>query len=672
MIKLRYFFWKNKKISCKIAGFLFLILLIIVCSCFTYFNYIIPASQRTDTVAIVDTLGVENNSEVYINDGVEAYQTFVGEKYGISTIKIRVNTDGKKENGNLIISLEDQTNNEIINKWDKKISKINSDGIIKLKLKKQIKDASAKTYCLRIEGEGLDKNKVSIYESEEDAFASGQLFVDDNPTAGDMLFAVIPSKVNNHFILKYYKCVILFLAIVLILIWFMVFARKEYAIERVFLIFTLTFGMAYLLVMPAYSAPDEIAHFATAYRLSNKMMHVEGDNDEEYALCRQEDTIKRELNFTTTLETYRYIRLNLFTKNDNKDNAVFTGAKVLQNTSVVAHLAQATGISIARALNLSDVALCFLGQFCVFIFYTILVFFAIKITPVGKQIFFAISSFPMVMSIVPSFSYDPVIYGLSFILIAIILRLIYGVEKVTLKDCIICIIFSLLLAPCKMVYSFISLLVILIPDRKFKNKKSANLFKIITVVASIVYAFISNASAVADSSSGVKMIEWAGAQGFTLTDLLSDIPGTINMYLMTIHEYMGYYLNTMIGGELGWLNVIMPMDIIILSLIVLVLSLREERVKRITDIQKVIYVCDFLLIAALICTSLLLGWTHIYSKVILGIQGRYFIPILPLLLLPFVGATKKEEINARKWVIMGACMINFFVVLRVFEINVLR
>lgn len=672
MIKLRYFFWKNKKISCKIAGFLFLILLIIVCSCFTYFNYIIPASQRTDTVAIVDTLGVEHNSEVYINDGMEAYQTFVGEKYGISTIKIRVNTDGKKENGNLIISLEDQTNYKIINKWDKKISKINSDGIIKLKLKKQIKDASAKTYCLRIEGEGLDKNKVSIYESKEDAFASGQLFVDDNPANGDLLFAVIPSNVNNHFILKYFKCIILFLTIVMIIIWFMTFVKKEYAIEHVFLVFTLTFGMAYLLVMPAFSAPDEIAHFATAYRRSNQMMSVDGDTDKDYALCRQADVIKRELNYTTSLETYRYIRTTLFTKNDNKDNTVFTGAKVLQNTPVVAHLAQATGISIARALNLSDVALCFLGQFCVFIFYTILAFFAIKITPVGKQIFFAISSFPMVMSIVPSFSYDPVIYGLSFILIAIILRLIYGVEKVTLKDCIICIIFSLLLAPCKMVYSFISVLVLLIPNKKFKSKKVALLFKLITVFASVAYAFIFNSSAVADSSSGVKMIEWAGAQGFTLSDLLSDIPGTVNMYLMTIHEYMGYYVNTMVGGELGWLNVIMPMDIIILSLIVLIVSLRDVNVKRITVLQKIVYWGDFLFIAALICTSLLLGWTHIYSNVILGIQGRYFIPILPLLVLPFVSRTKKQNYDTKKWVIIGSCLINFFVILRVFEINVLR
>ena len=672
MIKLRYYFWKNKKISCKVAGFLFLIILIIVCSCFTYFNYIIPASQRTDTVAIVDTLGVENCSEVYINDDMEAYQTFVGDKYGISSIKIRVNVNNKKENGNLIISLVDQTNNKVINKWDKKISKISSDGIIKLKLKKQIKDASAKTYCLIIEGDGLDKNKISVYESEEDAFASGKLFVDDNPTVGDMLFAVIPSKVNNHFILKYFKCVILLLSVVMIIVWVMTFVKKEYAIENVFLVFTLTFGMAYLLVMPAFSAPDEIAHFATAYRRSNQIMSVDGDNDVDYALCRQTDVIKRELNYTTTLETYRYIRSTLFTRNTNKDNAVFTRAKVLQNTPAVAHLAQATGITIARLLNLSDVALCFLGQFFAFLFYTVLTYFAIKIIPVGKQLIFAISSFPMTMSIIPSFSYDPIIYGLSFLLIAIIIRLVYSVEQVTLKDCIICLVTSLLLAPCKMVYSFISLLVILIPDRKFKDKKSANLFKIITVVASIVYAFISNASAVADSSSGVKMIEWAGAQGFTLTDLLSDIPGTINMYLMTIHEYMGDYLNTMIGGKLGWLNVVMPMDIIILSLIVLVLSLREERVKRITDIQKVVYVCDFLLIAALICTSLLLGWTHIYSNVILGIQGRYFIPILPLLLLPFVGATKKEEINARKWVIMGACIVNFFVILRVFEINVLR
>ena len=672
MIKLRYFFWKNKKVIYKSTGFLLLIVLMLVCSCFTYFNYIIPASQRIDTAPVIDTIATEDTNELYVNSGVKTYQTFGGNRYGISSIRIRVKVEDNHKQGSLVFKLVDESNNITISEWKRKVSKINADGILTLKLKKQIKDSTGSVYRLYIESSETDKNSVSLYKSDEDVFSDGTLFKEDKAMNSDILFTVLPAKVNNHFIMKYYICVVSLLITAMIVIWFIVFIRAKYDIERVFLVFSIGFGMAYLLVMPAFSAPDEISHFATAYRLSNKMMGVEGDDDENYVLSRQSEIMKKELDFTTTIDSYRYIRQHIFATNQDNELTLFTGSIVLKNTPIIGHLFQATGITIARLLNLSDVALFFLGQLLAFLFYTILTFFAIKIIPVGKQMLFAISAFPMVMSIVPSFSYDPIIYGLSFLLIAIIIRLVYSVEKVTLKDCIICLVTSLLLAPCKMVYSFISLLVILIPDRKFKNKKSANLFKIITVVASIVYAFISNASAVADSSSGVKMIEWAGAQGFTLTDLLSDIPGTINMYLMTIHEYMGDYLNTMIGGKLGWLNVIMPMDIIILSLIVLVLSLREERVKRITDIQKVVYVCDFLLIAALICTSLLLGWTHIYSNVILGIQGRYFIPILPLLLLPFVGATKKEEINARKWVIMGACIVNFFVILRVFEINVLR
>lgn len=672
MIKFRYFFWKNKKVIYKSAGFLLLIILMLVCSCFTYFNYIIPASQRTEVAANIDTLGIEDNTKLYVDDEKETFQTFTGDRYGISALRIKVEVKDVNCKGKINFRLVDEADNTIVCEWKKKISKVNPDGIITLKLKKQIKDTSGRSFRLYVDCSEIDDKDVAIFESKEDSFASGVLITDDKQMIGDMLFTIVPSKVNNHFILKYYKCLVAILMLVMVVIWYITFVRQRYLLEHVFLIFTLTFGMVYLLVMPAFSAPDELAHYATAYRLSNKILSVDGDTDEKFALCRDEDSLKRELNFTTSLETYRYIRASLFTENDNDQNTVFTGADVLKNTPIIGHLFQATGITIARLLNLSDVALCFLGQFFAFLFYTVLTYFAIKIIPVGKQVIFAISAFPMVMSIVPSFSYDPIIYGLSFLLIAIIIRLIYSVEKVTLRDCIICLVTSLLLAPCKMVYSFISLLVILIPSKKFKNKKIANLFKIVTVVASIVYAFISNASAVADSSSGVKMIEWAGAQGFTLTDLLSDIPGTINMYLMTIHEYMGYYLNTMVGGELGWLNVVMPMDIIILSLIVLVLSLKEERVKRITDIQKIVYVCDFLLIAALICTSLLLGWTHIYSNVILGIQGRYFIPILPLLLLPFIGATKKQEINARKWVVMGACMVNFFVILRVFEINVLR
>ena len=49
--------------------------------------------------------------------------------------------------------------------------------------------------------------------------------------------------------------------------------------------------------------------------------------------------------------------------------------------------------------------------------------------------------------------------------------------------------------------------------------------------------------------------------------------------------------------------------------------------------QKFVIFITFLIIFGLIFTSLYVQWTTIGSESILGVQGRYFIPILPLLML---------------------------------------
>ena len=57
---------------------------------------------------------------------------------------------------------------------------------------------------------------------------------------------------------------------------------------------------------------------------------------------------------------------------------------------------------------------------------------------------------------------------------------------------------------------------------------------------------------------------------------------------------------------------------------------------------KIIITLVILAIIALIFTSLYVQWTTVGSKSILGIQGRYFIPILPLAAI-LIGSVIKVE-----------------------------
>lgn len=672
MIKLRYFLWKNKKQIAKWSGLLILLVILVLFTGLTYDNYIIPASQRTDNAAIVDTIGVEDVEEISINTGDVLTQTFCGDQYGISELKIKLYSENYNKNEKITVEFRDQTDNKLIKKWEKKLSKINSEGIMTFKLKKDIKDGRNKVYSVTMFSDDLSDDDIVLYESKQDTYLYGQLYYNGECQAGDTQFTVVPAKVNNNFIKKYFMCVMIPMLILIIFVWLYI-NKMNYKIDTVYIMCMLIWGMAYLLVMPAFSAPDELAHFVTAYRISNNIIGGVDDTDEDYVMCREIDALKREMTHITTLETYRYIKDELFSNKDNGNYVIYSNeTKVLKHTPLISHLPQAFGITVSRMLHLSDVALYFVGQACTFLVYLVLVYLAIRIIPVGKQILFAISSLPMMIHIITSFSYDSIICGLSFLLIACIVKLIYDDNSINVMNCIVVYIISMLLAPCKMVYCFISLLLFLIPTSKFNKKNLSYLFKFGTVFSSVIFAFAYNVSEVSNTSSGTKIIEWADAEGFTISMLINNIPYTVKIYLRTIHDMLGKYLNTMIGGSLGWLLVDMPLDVIVLAIIILMISLREHRKKHMKTIHKIIYTLVFFMIFVLILTSMLLGWTPLYSFTILGVQGRYFLPILPLIMLPFIDATIEQEKHAKKWLIMGSCMMNYIVVLRIFEVIVLK
>ena len=77
---------------------------------------------------------------------------------------------------------------------------------------------------------------------------------------------------------------------------------------------------------------------------------------------------------------------------------------------------------------------------------------------------------PMMLELISSYSYDAIVNALAFLSIALLLRAIYGEEKVGIKEIAILVVLAALLGPAKVVYSLIFGLCILIPKEKFSNR----------------------------------------------------------------------------------------------------------------------------------------------------------------------------------------------------------
>lgn len=672
MRNIKYFFWKNSDLLKKWFGYLTMIFLLLLYTVYVFVIYVKPVSKITKTNAIIDNAASLSGTVAIDNDST-IEQTLLGEDKGISQFKLNFTIDDSVFGGKVEVNLIDLQTDQVIQTWSKKVSKIKKNNEVIFNLKNELVNIAGKPYAITISGHNIKGGVIHLNISSEDSYGNGFFSVNDERQSGDIIFSVIPSSVDNTFITKLFYILICMLFTLITAMWFVTNNKRQLSIENVFLISIIILSLAYMLVLPAYSVPDEGTHFSTAYELSNKMMGIKQPDDiEELRIIGRDCDVSTDINYTTSLSTYRYIYNDFFNKNDDSmKNHNILLEKSMRRAALISHLPQALGITIARCLKFSYSGLLFSGQLATVIAYILFTYWAICVIPIGKRIFFAISVLPMTLHETTSFSYDAIICGLAFLLLAYIIKMIYEKDEVAIKDIIIISIVSILLAPCKMVYSFISLLLILIPKKKFSNKK-LYIFKYIIPVVSILYAVYFNMGEVSNTTSGVHIIEWANEEGYTVSYLLHHIKKTILLYIATIHEQMGFLVDGMIGGSLGWFNVDVPEELTMCSLVLLLSSIHEKSEYKIKFSTKLLFFAVFIWISVLIFATMLLGWTPMSRDSIVGVQGRYFLPILPLVMVPFVDATKRMDISSKKLLFIGSSVVNYLVVLRIFIININR
>jgi len=128
----------------------------------------------------------------------------------------------------------------------------------------------------------------------------------------------------------------------------------------------------------------------------------------------------------------------------------------------------------------------------------------------------------------------------------------------------------------------------------------------------------------------------AGRPVEQLSRLLSNPIRYIQMLFYSINVNSSKYLLSMFGGEVGLnehviLHTFVPYVFMVVSLMAGILN--EEIKDKFSKFQTIIIALIVLAVVGLIFTSLYIQWTGTTEVAIKGVQGRYFLPILPLVLL---------------------------------------
>ena len=102
-------------------------------------------------------------------------------------------------------------------------------------------------------------------------------------------------------------------------------------------------------------------------------------------------------------------------------------------------------------------------------------------------------------------------------------------------------------------------------------------------------------------------------------------------------------------------------SIIVYGVLMLISCFRYEGEKVIKGIERCVYLITCFISVSLVMLSMMLAWTSNTHDVILGIQGRYFIPVIPLFFMSLNNRLITIRKPIEKPVIVMGALINLYI-----------
>ncbi|MCD6149717.1 DUF2142 domain-containing protein, partial [bacterium] len=412
------------------------------------------------------------------------------------------------------------------------------------------------------------------------------------------------------------------------------FTRLEY----IFLIIALVWGIFQIFLMPPYQVPDESGHFYRSWDYTNLSLFCDKDLKAEVP----KNVIGLHGKFSDGMVdsgvfSSEQIHNNLSDKIGEDKKKVFTQ---FCSYNPIGHMPQSLGIGVARIFNLSPLHAFYFGRISNLIISILLIFFAIKITPFGKIIFFFSALLPMSLHQMASLSDDALVISGAFLFSALLFY--FSTKKYLSKSRLLyTLAASLLLTQIKPGYiGLLALLLILKPCQFGKRDKTAdksNKMKYIKYATFIIgvlainFLFFYSLTKLSNPDKYLRPAYKVSPN----EQIMYIIKKPLN-YAKVIGEELEKHSESHLKGMSGTLGMLsirfseLFYIFLILSLFAL-LSGTKEKVP-LNFFQRIVTFSAFLSVVLSIFTLEYIFWTQPMHNSIKGIQGRYFIAVFPLLI----------------------------------------
>lgn len=412
--------------------------------------------------------------------------------------------------------------------------------------------------------------------------------------------------------------------------------KRNWPIEKIFLIVGSILGIIYLFAIPIGRTPDEPTHIWRVYSIAEGKIFTENQNGVNGNFLPKNVT---ELGNEYTKGAYKSLSEKI--SEPVSDEEIFW--KTI-GSNPIDYSPQIVGIFTGKILNLPMIITLYLGRLFGLVACIAISFFCLKYIPILKKSLFFILCLPLTIQSFVSISYDGIIFCSAIALITFVLYFIYS-QKTNFKisHFLTLSLISAALVAVKPVYLPLCFLLFFIPNRCFKNKKQKILYiAAIFIIAAAIFMLWSLFSVVTEPGNG------------------ADTGGQISFIISNPLKYFGILVHNIIDmpilylqrlSSLEWLDVPTNEFYTIATLAFFILMCAQERFSdykiKFSKAFRYAVLITGIATVVLIFTALFIQWSQVGAYVIEGVQTRYLLPIfilVPLLCTPFVPQRSAKKI----------------------------
>jgi uncharacterized membrane protein len=413
-----------------------------------------------------------------------------------------------------------------------------------------------------------------------------------------------------------------------------------------FLVISLSFGVLFALITPPFQTPDEPSHFFRAVSLSEgQLFTVTQGADRGASLpawsvelatallgslpIRPDETtsLAKIIDGGELAERQRGRRFVPLPPAGMRDRLGYSAA----NYPPGPYLVTAIALRVAAASGAPPLVAFYAGRLANLTFAACLIFLAIRVTPIGKWVFALLALTPMSLHLLASYSADAFTIATTLLLTALVLRACYTTDPLSIHARPSLPVAGFLAAIAKPTGALILLAPFAIPRKHFRSAGAYAGFLGAYGLSLVAGLFITVIWSGDGARTAVPDIS-ASRQVAHILQHPFDFAGVL---FRTYLEYSPRYFVELIG-KLGWMDVFLPSIVIVTYYAVLIFAARMSAV--VTTTQRgwllAIFGASTLAVFVMMYCGLPVG-----SRLVEGVQGRYFLPAAPLLFTAFAPST---------------------------------